>query len=504
MSEVAKVTTNDAGIPASSDEHSLTLGPDGPILLQDHYLVQKMAQFNRERVPERVVHAKGGGAHGYFEVTDDLTGFCRADFLRPGRRTPMLARFSTVAGELGSADSNRDPRGFALKFYTEEGNYDLVGNNTPVFFIRDPQKFQDFIHSQKRRADTHTRDNNMQWDFWTLSPESAHQVTILMADRGIPRTWRHMNGYSSHTYLWENRGGEKFWVKYHFHTDQGIEFYTAAEGQAMAAEDPDCHLRDLYQTISRGDLPSWTLSVQLMPLAEAADYRFNPFDLTKVWPHGDYPLRRVGRMVLDRNPENYFAEIEQAAFEPANMVAGIGPSPDKMLLGRLFSYPDTHRYRIGPNYLQLPVNRPRSEVNSYNRDGAMRYSNPPDPVYAPNSYGGPKADPGAAEPGWYTEGGEIVRAAYTRRRDDDDFIQPGTLYRQVLDEGARQRLASNIAGHLRQGVEPQILGRAVDYWTRVDPELGGRLTQLFGGGNGHQPLGAPATRTEATSSPAPR
>jgi catalase len=487
MSDKPRVTTTDAGIPAASDEHSLTVGPDGPILLQDHYLIQKMAQFNRERVPERVVHAKGGGAHGFFEVTDDVTALCKADFLRPGKRTPMLARFSTVAGELGSADSNRDPRGFALKFYTEQGNYDMVGNNTPVFFIRDPQKFQDFIHSQKRRADTHTRDNNMQWDFWTLSPESAHQVTILMSDRGIPKTWRNMNGYSSHTFLWENQAGEKHWVKYHFHTDQGIEFYTAAEGQAMAAEDPDCHLRDLHQSIKSGDHPCWTLSVQVMPLEEAVGYRFNPFDLTKIWPHADYPLRRVGRMVLDRNPDNYFAEIEQAAFEPANLVSGIGPSPDKMLLGRLFSYPDTHRHRIGANYLQLPVNRPRSEVNSYNRDGAMRYSNPADPVYAPNSYGGPKADPAAAETSWYAAGGEMVRAAYTKRRDDDDFGQPGALYRKVLDEPARERLVSNIAGHASQGMEPQVLARVVDYWSKVDPELGARVGAATGSGNGPQP-----------------
>jgi catalase len=344
----------------------------------------------------------------------------------------------------------------------------------------------------------------MQWDFWTLSPESAHQVTILMSDRGIPRTWRHMNGYSSHTYLWDNSGAEKFWVKYHFHTDQGVEFYTAAEGLAMAAEDPDWHIRDLYQSISQNDLPSWTLSVQLMPFEEAADYRFNPFDLTKVWPHGDYPLRRVGRMVLDRNPENYFAEIEQAAFEPANMVPGIGPSPDKMLLGRLFSYPDTHRYRIGPNYLQLPINRPRSEVNSYNRDGAMRYSNPPDPVYAPNSYGGPTADPTLAEPSWKTGAGEIVRAAYTKRRDDDDFIQPGTMYRKVLDDAARQRLASNITGHLSQSVQPDVTSRAIDYWTKVDPELGGRVAQASNSGNGHQHGASPPPRSGGVATPTER
>src|SRR5487761_761160 len=471
MSDRSKVTTTDAGIPAASDEYSLTVGPDGPILLQDHYLIQKMAQFNRERVPERVVHAKGGGAHGFFEVTDDVTAFCKADFLRPGQRTPMLARFSTVAGELGSADTARDPRGFALKFYTEEGNYDLVGNNTPVFFIRDPQKFQDFIHSQKRRADTHTRDNNMQWDFWTLSPESAHQVTILMADRGIPRTWRHMNGYSSHTYLWENRGGEKFWVKYHFQTDQGNQFYTAAEGQAMAAEDPDCHLRDLHQSIQRGDHPAWTLSVQLMPLAEAADYRFNPFDLTKVWPHRDYPLQRVGRMVLDRNPENYFAEIEQAAFEPANLVPGIGPSPDKMLLGRLFSYPDTHRYRIGPNYLQLPVNQPHVEVHSYNKDGAMRYRHSGNqPVYAPNSHGGPQADPERYGESVQHFSGDLVRSPYRLHAEDDDHTQAGNLYRQAMNDADRDHLVGNLVGHLRLVDVDAVLERSLAHLRQVDVE----------------------------------
>ena len=479
MADVRPVTTTDSGIPAASDEHSLTAGPDGPILLQDHYLIQKMAQFNRERVPERVVHAKGGGAHGFFEATPGAEQWCRADFLRRGRRTPVFARFSTVAGELGSADSARDPRGFALKFYTDQGNYDLVGNNTPVFFIRDPQKFQDFIHSQKRRADTHLRDNDMQWDFWTLSPESAHQVTWLMGDRGTPRSWRHMNGYGSHTFLWVNAGGERFWVKYHFRTDQGIQCFTDAEAKMMASEDPDCHIRDLHLAIAGGEAPSWTLQVQVMPFADAADYRVNPFDLTKVWAHGDYPLLPVGRMVLDRNPDNYFAEVEQAAFEPANMVPGIGPSPDKMLLGRLFSYPDTHRHRIGTNYLQLPINQPRSAVHSYNTDGAMRFRNPTDPVYAPNSYQGPRADPSVLEPGWEVAG-EMVRSAYTLRRDDDDFSQPGALVRQVLDPAARERLAATIAGHLGQGVSRPVLGRALDYWRQVDAGLGQRVSALMG------------------------
>ncbi len=481
MTERNPITTTDAGIGAASDEHSLTAGPDGPILLQDHYVIQKMAHFNRERVPERVVHAKGGGAHGFFEATGEAEEWCKASFLRKGARTEVFARFSTVAGELGSADTVRDPRGFALKFYTDEGNYDMVGNNTPVFFIRDPSKFSDFIHSQKRRADTHTRDNNMQWDFWTLSPESAHQVTWLMGDRGIPRTWRHMNGYSSHTYMWVNAGGERFWVKYHFKTDQGVEFLPDGEAKAIVAEDGDHHLRDLYGAIASGDHPSWTLHMQVMGFEEAADYRFNPFDLTKVWPHGDYPLHKVGRLVLDRNPADYFAEVEQAAFEPANMVPGIGPSPDKMLLGRLFSYPDTHRYRIGPNYLQLPINAPKSPVHSYNKDGAMAYRNSPDPVYAPNSFGGPQADPALAEPSWGVAG-EIVRAAYTLHSEDDDFGQPGTLYRTVLDDGARSRLVSNIAGHLRNGVTGDVLARALDYWRHVDDDLGARVAKELGNG----------------------
>ncbi len=479
MSDYEHVTTTDAGIPAASDENSLTVGPDGPILLQDNYLIQKMAHFNRERVPERVVHAKGGGARGFFESTGDAAQWCRAGFLAKGVRTEVFARFSTVAGEMGSADTLRDPRGFALKFYTDEGNYDMVGNNTPVFFIRDPQKFSDFIHSQKRRADTHTRDNNMQWDFWSLSPESAHQVIYLMGDRGTPRSWRHMNGYSSHTYMWVNAGGEKFWVKYHFKTDQGIENFTDAEAKAMVSEDADYHLRDLYEAVARGEAPSWTLSMQVMPFEEAADYRFNPFDLTKVWPHADYPLHAVGRLVLDRNPENYFLEVEQAAFEPSNFVPGIGPSPDKMLLGRLFSYPDTHRHRIGPNYLQLPVNAPKARVHSYNIDGPMASRSAPDPVYAPNSFGGPEARERYADPSW-TVSGEIVRAAYSKRRDDDDFVQAGNLYREVLAEPAKERLVGNITGHLQNGVHGEVLREAVSYWRNVDSELGARVAKEGG------------------------
>ena len=476
------ITTTDAGIPAASDEYSLSVGPNGPLLLQDHYLIQKMAQFNRERVPERVVHAKGSGAFGYFEVTEDVTQWTRAAFLnKVGKRTPVLIRFSTVAGELGSADTARDPRGFAIKFYTEEGNYDLVGNNTPIFFVRDPSKFQDFIHSQKRMPDTDMRSNNAMWDFWSLSPESIHQVSFLMSDRGTPRTYRHMNGYGSHTFMWVNAQGEKFWVKYHFKTEQGIENFTDAEAKAMSAEDTDYHRRDLRTAIEKKDYPVWRLEMQVMPFAEAATYRFNPFDLTKVWPHGDYPPVTIGRLVLDRNPENFFAEIEQAAFEPANMVPGIGPSPDKMLLGRLFSYPDTHRHRIGPNYLQLPVNQPHVEVHSYNKDGAMRYRhNGKQPVYAPNSYGGPQADPERyADVGW-SASGEILRSAYTLHAEDNDFVQAGNFYRHALSVTDRDHLVSNIVGHMGQGVDRFVQERAIKNWYQVDKELGSRIAEGLG------------------------
>src|SRR6202022_1535651 len=388
-------TTTDAGMPVPSDEYSLTVGPGGPVLLQDAYLIEKLAHFVRERVPDRVYHVKGGGAFGFFEVTADVTEWTKAAFLNEvGKRTPMLVRFSSVAGEEGYPDSDRDVRGFALKFYTEEGNYDLVGNNTPVFFVRDPMKFPDFIHSQERLPDTNMRSNNMQWDFWTLSPESAHQVAVLMSDRGTPRTLRNMNGYGSHTFSWINRGGERFWVKYHFKTVQGVENFTDDEAAAMTAEDPDFHRRDLRAAIARGESPEWRLEMQVMPFADAAGYRFNPFDLTKVWPHADYPPMQVGRMVLDRNPANFFAEVEQAGFSPAHLVPGTGLSPDKMLMGRIFSYHDTHLHRIGPNYEQLPINAPKVEVHSYNKDGQMTYRHAgSQPVYAPNSHGGPEADP---------------------------------------------------------------------------------------------------------------
>jgi catalase len=478
----SKPTTTDAGIPVESDEHSLTVGPGGPILLQDSYLIEQMAQFNRERIPERQPHAKGGGAFGRFEVTNDVSAYTKAALFQPGITTRLVIRFSTVAGERGSPDTWRDPRGFSLKFYTTEGNYDMVGNDTPVFFIKDPMKFQHFIRSQKRRAANNLRDHDMQWDFWTLSPESAHQVTWLMGDRGIPRTWRHMNGYSSHTYMWINAKGQRFWVKYHFKTDQGIEFFTQQEADQMAAVDTDYHTRDLFEAIERGDHPSWTLHMQIMPFDDAPGYRFNPFDLTKVWPHSDYPLVEVGRLTLDRNPTDYHTEIEQAAFQPNNLVPGTGASPDRMLLGRLFSYADAHRARLGVNYQQIPVNAPVAPVHSYSKDGAMRIHNVTDPVYAPNSKGGPSADgEHYAPPTWYADG-EIMRSAYVSHAEDDDWGQAGTLVREVMDDAARDRLVSNIVGHLLDGVTEPVLERAFQYWRNVDQDLGDRVEKGVRGG----------------------
>ncbi|PAY16132.1 catalase [Rhodopirellula sp. SM50] len=473
-----KPTTTDAGCPVSSDEHSLTVGPDGPILLHDHYLIEQMANFNRERIPERQPHAKGSGAFGHFEVTGDVSAYTKAAVFQPGTTTDTLIRFSTVAGERGSPDTWRDPRGFSVKFYTSEGNYDMVGNNTPVFFLRDRMKFQHFIRSQKRRADSGLRDHDMQWDFGSLSPESAHQVTWLMGDRGIPKTWRNMNGYSSHTYMWVNAEGERYWVKYHFKTDQGIDFLTQDEADRLAGADGDYHRRDLFDAIKRGEHPSWTLKMQIMPFEEAKTYRFNPFDLTKVWPHHDYPLHEVGRLTLNRNPTDFHTEIEQAAFEPNNLVPGIGISPDKMLLGRMFAYADAHRHRLGVNYKQIPVNAPQCPVFSYSKDGMGRVENVSDPVYAPNSKDGPAAD-GERYPEdttWAADG-EFTRAAYTLRKDDDDFGQAGTLVRDVMDDAARDRLVSNVVGHLKAGVTEPVLERAFSYWRNVDEEIGNRISR---------------------------
>ncbi|MEJ5914880.1 catalase [Pseudokineococcus sp. 1T1Z-3] len=499
MTTQATWTTNNAGIPAGSDEHSMTQGPGGGTMLHDHYLVEKMAQFNRERVPERVVHAKGGGAFGTFEVTGDVSRYTRAAFLQPGTSTRMLARFSTVAGEQGTPDTWRDPRGFALKFYTSEGNYDLVGNNTPVFFVKDAMKFQDFIRSQKRLPASGLRDNDMQWDFWTLSPESAHQVVILMGDRGVPRTWRHMNGYGSHTFQWVNAQGEAFWVKYHLKTDQGNEFLEQDEADRIAGASPDHHRQDLFASIADGDLPSWTMSVQVIPVAEAESYPVNIFDVTKTVSQQDYPLVEVGRMTLDTNPENFHAQIEQAAFDVNNMVPGIGASPDKMLMGRMFSYADAHRYRIGTNYTQLPVNSPAAPLGTYAKEGSMayRWNDPKLPVYQPASYDGPVADPQRAgeTPGWEA-GGRTARTAYVDHRDDDDWSQAGTLVRDVMDDGARERLVTNVSGHLLNGVSEPVLERAFAYWRNIDKETGDRIEEAV---REQKPASAPTTSASPTA-----
>jgi len=470
-------TTTDAGIPVASQEHSLTVGPDGPVVLQDFYLIEQMANFNRERIPERQPHAKGGGAFGKFIVHEDVSQYTKAAVFQPGAETDMVIRFSTVAGERGSPDTWRDPRGFSMKFYTSEGNFDMVGNNTPVFFIRDPIKFQNFIRSQKRLAANNLRDADMQWDFWTLSPETAHQVTWLMGDRGIPKTWRHMNGYSSHTYMWVNAQGERFWVKYHFKTDQGIDFLAQEDADRLAGEDGDHHQRDLYEAIEGGNYPSWTLKMQIMPFEEAKTYRFNPFDLTKVWPHGDYPLIEVGRFTLNRNVTDYHTEMEQAAFQPNNVVPGTGLSPDKMLLARGFSYADAHRARLGVNYQQIPVNRPHAPVRSYSKDGAMRYDSVTDPVYYPNSFeDAPAADTDAyAEHAVWAADGEMVRTAYTLHPEDDDYGQANTLINRVMDDGARDRLVSNVAGAAAACKRQEVLDRVFQYWRNIDETIGDRI-----------------------------
>ncbi len=470
-------TTSQTGTPVASDEHSLTVGADGAAVLHDRYLVEKLAQFNRERIPERIVHAKGGGAFGTFEVTEDVSRFTRAAVFQPGTTTETLQRFSSVAGEQGSPDTWRDVRGFSVKFYTTEGNYDIVGNNTPVFFIRDGIKFPDFIHSQKRLPGSGLRDPDMQWDFWTLSPESAHQVTYLMGDRGLPRSWREMPGFGSHTYQWINAEGARFWVKYHFTSNQGNVEIGGAEAELIAGADADYYRRDLHDAIESGDFPSWDVHVQVMPYEDAKSYRFNPFDLTKVWPKADYPLIKVGTHTLDRNPENFFAQIEQAAFSPANTVPGIAVSPDKMLLARVFSYPDAQRYRVGTNYNEIPVNAPIAPVNSYTQDGAGRHGFKPaaSPVYAPNSFGGAVADAAAAAEGSWESDGDLVRSAATLHSEDSDFGQAGTLYRDVFDDTAKDRFLDTITGAVGGVQSAEIRERAIQYWTNVDAGLGDAL-----------------------------
>ncbi len=477
-------TTTQTGAPVPSDEHSLTVGNDGTTALHDRYLVEKLAQFNRERIPERIVHAKGGGAFGTFVATGDVSQYTTAAVFQPGAESETLLRFSSVAGEQGSPDTWRDVRGFSVKFYTTEGNYDIVGNNTPVFFIRDAIKFPDFIHSQKRLPGSGLRDADMQWDFWTLSPESAHQVTYLMGDRGLPKSWRHLQGYGSHTYQWINAAGERFWVKYHFHSNQGVERLDNAEAEAIAGADADHYRRDLYEAIEREEFPSWDVKVQVMPYDDAKDYRFNPFDLTKIWPHEDYPLIPLGRLELNRNPENFFAEIEQAAFSPANLVPGIDISPDKMLMARVFSYPDAQRYRVGTNYQQIPVNAPHAaDVHSYTRDGAQRHQFPPAtaPNYAPNSFGGPVADPELARAGSWESDGALVRTAATLHAEDDDFGQPGTLYREVFDADAKARFLETLSGQAQAITVDDIRERFFVYWTNVDAGLGQALRDAYAG-----------------------
>ena len=480
MAKEKKNLTTAFGIPVGDDLHSLTAGDGGPILMQDVHLLEKLAHFDRERIPERVVHAKGAGAHGYFEVTQDVTEYTKAKFLsKMDKRTEVFVRFSTVGGEKGSADAARDPRGFAVKFYTEDGNYDLVGNNTPVFFIRDPLKFPDFIHTQKRHPATNLPDPDIFWDFLSLTPESIHQVTILFSDRGTPKTYRHMNGYSSHTYKWYNDKGEYFWVQYHFKTEQGIQNLTREEAEIMKSKDPDHATRDLYQAIKRDEYPAWRLEVQIMTPKQAEEYRFDPFDITKVWPHGDFPPVTIGRMVLDRNPENYFAEVEQSAFSPANFVPGIAASPDKMLQGRLFSYHDTHIHRLGPNYHLIPVNAPKNAPeNSYQRDGFMRFDDNGGggPNYWPNSFGGPEPDPNTLEPSFEVPG---LAARQPYMHPNDDFVQAGNLYRDVMTNEDRDHLIGNIVDHLGNA-QRRIQLRQTAIFNKADPDYGSRVAEELG------------------------
>src|SRR6266446_4391865 len=477
--EKKKIMTTDAGRPVGDNQNSLTVGPRGPVVFEDFLLFEKMAHFNRERIPERVVHAKGSGAHGHFVCTNaEITKYTTAKLLNAvGKKTPTFIRFSTVGGEKGSADTERDPRGFALKFYTEEGNWDMVGNNTPVFFIRDPLKFGDFIHTQKRDPQTNLKSPTMMWDFWSLSPESLHQVTILFSDRGTPDGYRHMDGFSSHTFSLINSKNELFYVKWHFKNTQGIKNFTRESADEMRGKDPDYSQRDLFQAIEQGDFPKWRVAVQIMPEKEADTYHLNPFDLTKVWPHKDYPLIEVGELVLDRNPENYFAEVEQAAFDPKNVVPGMGYSPDKMLQGRLISYPDAHRYRLGVNYDTLPVNKPQCPMHHYHRDGAMRADGNfgSAPNYEPNSFNGPVEDPAYRErPRTIT--GSVDR--HNHRLNNDDYTQPGNLFR-LMTPDARKRLIGNIVSTMKS-VPQAIQERQIQHFYKADPNWGRGVAEGLG------------------------
>jgi len=470
--------TTSSGRPVGDNQNSLTVGPRGPVLMEDYLLFEKMAQFNRERIPERVVHAKGGGARGTFTVTGDISKYTSARlFSHIGKKTDLLVRFSTVAGEKGSADTARDPRGFSVKFYTEEGNWDMTGNNTPVFFVRDALKFSDFIHSQKRVPATNLRSPAVMWDFWSLSPESLHQVTILFSDRGTPDGFRHMHGFSSHTFSLINAQNERFYCKWHFITLQGIQNLTAEHAERLAGTDPDYAVRDLHDAIQREDFPKWRLCVQIMPEAEAETYHIHPFDLTKIWPHKDYPLIEVGEMELNRNPENYFNEVEQAAYSPVNIVPGMGYSPDKVLQARLISYPDAHRYRLGVNYETIPVNRPICSVHNYNRDGFMRIDSNggESPNYEPNSRGGPVEDPRYRERP-YKVSGEVDR--FDHHLGNDDFQQPGDLFR-LMPPAEKAALISNLAGHMK-GIPEHIARLQIEHFTKADAAYGRGVAETLG------------------------
>jgi catalase len=476
--EKRPLQTTAAGIPVGDNQNSLTAGPHGPLLVQDWPLFEKHAHFNRERIPERVVHAKGSGAHGMLTITGDISRFTSASALQPGAQSECFVRFSTVAGERGAADAERDVRGFALKVYTKEGNWDLVGNNTPVFFVRDAYKFPDFIRTQKRDPKTNLRNPTAMWDFWSLSPESLHQVTILMSDRGLPKSYRHMHGFGSHTYSFISGAGERFWVKFHFKSLQGIANLTNAEAALVIGNDREGHQRDLFEAIQRNDHPRWRLCVQIMPDRDADQKPFNPFDLTKVWPHRDYPLIEVGVLELNRNPENYFADVEQAAFEPSNIVPGISFSPDKMLQFRIFAYADAHRYRLGsPNYSDLPVNRPLASANTYHRDGTMRFDGNYGAAvnYEPNSFGGPVEDPRFKEPPLKISGNAD---RYNHCDGNDDYTQPGNLFRLMTKE-QREALFTNTADAMA-GVPEEIKLRWIGHCVRADPAYGEGLGHTLG------------------------
>lgn len=469
MSNKPTLTTS-AGSPIADNQNSLSAGPRGPLLMQDYQLIEKLAHQNRERIPERAVHAKGWGAYGTLTITHDISQYSKAKVFELGSKTPMLARFSTVAGEMGAADAERDVRGFSLKFYTEQGNWDLVGNNTPVFFVRDAYKFPDFIHTQKRHPKTNLRSPTAMWDFWSLSPESLHQVTILMSDRGLPTDVRHIDGFGSHTFSLLNAANERVWVKFHFKTKQGHKHWTNAEAGLVVGKSRETTQEDLFGSIEKGDFPKWGFFIQVMTEEQAKHTIFNPFDLTKVWPHGDFPLIEVGELELNANPENYFAEIEQAAFSPSNVVPGIGFSPDKMLQARVFSYADAHRYRLGTHYEALPVNAPRSPVHHYHKDGAMRFftgNSNPDAYYEPNSFNGPAQAPEFAEPPLPLEG-DADR--FNHREGNDDYSQPRALF-NLFDDGQKQRLFSNIAAAMG-GVPDFIVERQLAHFDQVHADYG--------------------------------